>query len=100
MHFNHLQTFQASLEASARELVAKQLALVQSFNEKQKNTFANLSAFMATENFTKNQTHVKESVADSQAFIASSLEAVQAFWSKQMPELNIAIPAATNRAKR
>lgn len=94
MNFTHLQTLQASLEAATRELAAKQLALVQSFTEKQKDAFANPQALVSPQAFTEGQQLVQEFVSANQAFIATSVSATQAFWRDQLAENQAALAAA------
>lgn len=94
MTFATLQTFQAALEASVRELAAKQLSLVQTFAEKQKEVFTNPAALLAPKNFTDNQVLVQEFVTANQAFIASSLLATQTYWRDQLAENQAALQAA------
>ena len=88
MNFTNIQTLQASLEAATRELAAKQMALVQSFAEKQKDAFANPQAF------TEGQQLVQEFVSANQAFIATSVSATQTFWRDQLAENQTAMKAA------
>lgn len=94
MNFPTLQTFQAAIEASVRELTTKQLALVQSFAEKQKNAMSNPAALMSPQVFAENQTLLQEFVVANQAFIASSLQATQDFWRDQTAETQAALQAA------
>lgn len=94
MNFTHLQTLQASLKAATRELAAKQLALVQSFAEKQKDAFANPQALVSPQAFTEGQQLVQEFVSANQAFITTSVSATQAFWRDQLAENQAALAAA------
>lgn len=94
MTFATLQTFQAALEASVRELAAKQLSMVQTFAEKQKEAFANPATLLAPQNFTESQVLVQEFVTANQAFIASSLLATQTYWRDQLAENQAALQAA------
>ncbi len=94
MNFTHLQTLQASLEAATRELAAKQLALVQSFAEKQKDAFANPQTLVSPQAFTEGQQLVQEFVSANQAFIATSVSATQVFWRDQLAENQAALAAA------
>ena len=94
MNFTYIQTLQASLEAATRELAAKQMALVQSFAEKQKDAFANPQALVSPQAFTEGQQLVQEFVSANQAFIATSVSATQTFWRDQLAENQTAMKAA------
>ena len=94
MNIATLQTFQASMEASVRELTARQLALVQSFAEKQKEAFTNPTAFSSSQGFTQSQGLVQEFVAANQAFIGASLLATQTYWREVLADNHANLKAA------
>lgn len=86
MTFSIFQTYQAALEASARELAAKQLALFQSVSEKQKDALQNPAALVSTEVFAQSQAFVQEFAAANQEFVTANVQATQVFWRDQLAE--------------
>lgn len=94
MPFETFKTFQASLETSARELAAKQLALVQTVAEKQKAMMANPALLPTQQSFKDNQALVQEFVTANQTFLSDSLLATQDYWRAQFAENQAALQAA------
>ena len=94
MTFETFKTFQASLETSARELAAKQLALVQTVAEKQKAMMANPALLPTQQSFKDNQALVQEFVTANQTFLSDSLLATQDYWRTQFAENQAALQAA------
>lgn len=91
MHFAILQTFQASLETSVRELATKQLSLAQSFAKNQKYTFSDSSTFMAPDNVTKSQTLMQDVINAQQAFLSSTAQAAKTFYHDQFAKNQAAL---------
>lgn len=105
MHFAILQTFQASLETSVRELATKQLSLAQSFSENQKYTFSDSSTFMALDNITKSQTLMQDFINAQQAFMSSTVQATKTFYHDQFAKnqaslKDIGLPSADQVLER
>ena len=93
MTFETFKTFQASLETSIRELGATQLALVQTFVEKQKTTLSS-PTLLTPKSFTDNQALLQEFAKANQIFFTDSFMATRAYWRAQFAENQTALQAA------